>query len=189
MSPQGRRQWGKYMTPEEFKTALHNFLRAQVAIKAQELKLVHAEPPQKQVKYSIKAHLTLGITPSPKHEGPLTPAALMESFDERYSLEHSPVTYIDEKYPRTEWLQMYIDKGYPLEDYNDYIESMNLRAYVDHIKKNPESWTSGSMGIPPTDDWETYKAAYIEERVSMFQRIRDTMDGDTEVNRRLHTNV
>ena len=38
------------------------------------------------------------------------------------------------------------------------------------LKKNPKVWSSGLFGISPTDDWETYKAAYLKQMFEKFDR-------------------
>lgn len=34
-----------------------------------------------------------------------------------------------------------------------------------HIEKQPKVWSSGLFGIEPTDNWKTYKDAYLKEKV------------------------
>ena len=180
MAPEMQEEW-KHMTPEAFEAALREALRAQVTEKSRELKQGHPEPPLEQVGYSLDFELDLGRIPSQKHEGPQTVEALMASFDEKYSRAHPKAPQIDEKYPRNEWLQMYIHNGWVLKDYDDYIGALALRWDVERAKNNPKQWTSGTLDIPPTDDWDTYKAAYIAAIVRIDHRIHDAIDADPEI--------
>lgn len=169
-----------YMTQEVFEAKVRSALRAQVAAKARELQQEYPEPPKEQVKYSIHFEADLGRVPSPKHEGPQTPEALMESFDEKYS-RGAYASQLDEKYPRSEWLQMYVDNGWVLKDYNAYKAALGHRWDVERAENNPEQWTSGLLNIPPTDDWETYKTAFIERIAGMSLRAHAAMDADHSV--------
>lgn len=87
---------------------------------------------------------------------------------------------MDEQYPRDEWLQMFVDNGYDILDHNDYRSALGLRYDVERVKNDPEQWQSGLLDIPPTEDWETYKDAYIDINVSMFQRIHTAALEDPE---------
>ncbi len=168
------------MTFEEYKEESLIALRATVVAKAQELIEESPVPPVEPLHITF----TVGeayLVPPLKHEGPMTPTALMESFDEEYGGYSSAEAPVEEKYPRAEWLQLCIDAGYPLTTYDGYLAALNLRWDVDEYENNPAQWASGELNIPPTDDWNTYKIAFIEARAQMTQRAYAAMDADPEV--------
>lgn len=168
-----------YLTDEEYLTKLREAMRAQFAAKAQELKNEYFEPPQELIALSFNFEFDLGRVPIYIYDGPQTVKALMETFDEEY-FSLGAVQEIDEKYPRADWLQMFVDNGYDILDHNDYRAALGLRYDVESIRNDPDQWTSGLLRIPPTDDWETYKAVYIEKQVSMFQRFNTATREDPE---------
>lgn len=81
-----------------------------------------------------------------------------------------PIAEVDAKYPREEWLQMLLDKGIVIKDAKAYWEYLFLRDTLVHLERQPQVWTSGLYGIPATEDWETYKAAYIERELDRIQK-------------------
>lgn len=76
-----------------------------------------------------------------------------------------PIEEVDEKYPRDEWLQMLLDEKIKISNFYEYQAYLLERDVLVHIEKNPKVWSSGLFGIETTDDWETYKEAYMQERV------------------------
>jgi len=81
-----------------------------------------------------------------------------------------PIAEVDAKYPREEWLQMLLDKGIAIKDAKAYWEYLFLRDTLVHLERQPQVWTSGLYGIPATEDWKTYKAAYIERELDRIQK-------------------
>ena len=79
---------------------------------------------------------------------------------------------IDARYPRAEWLQMLLDKGITIEDSLEYASLLSKRYTLALLEDNPDLQQSGFLGIPPTDDWETYKAAYIDKLVHDHTKIQ-----------------
>ena len=73
---------------------------------------------------------------------------------------------IDARYPRAEWLQLLLDKGITIDDSFKYASLLSKRYTLALLEDNPNLQQSGFLGIPPTDDWETYKAAYIDILIS-----------------------
>lgn len=189
LEPKNREELEEYiagldppMTFEEYKEASLIALRAAVVAKARELIEESPAPPVGGEPLTIT--FTVGeayLVPPLKHEGPMTPTALMDSFDEKYGGYSSAEAPVEEKYPRAEWIQLCIDAGYPLTTYDGYLAALNLRWDVDVYENNPAQWASGELNIPPTDDWNTYKIAFIEARARMTQRAYDAMDTDPEV--------
>ena len=84
--------------------------------------------------------------------------------------ERMPLAEVDEKYPRDAWLQMLLDKDIRIKNANAYWEYLSLRDTLIHIERQPHVWTSGLFGIPATEDWETYKAAYIARALNQIQK-------------------
>ena len=178
MAHELRAKWEQQVTPEEFITLMYAAMQAQLVAKAQELKNEYADP-SKNMDFTINFDFDLPWVPPYVYDGPQTVKALMETFDEKY-FSPGAVQEMDKKYPREEWLRMFVDNGYNILDHNDYRAVLGLRYDVDAVKNNPEWWRSGSMDIPPTDDWETYKAAFIETKASMFQRFNTATREDPE---------
>ena len=84
--------------------------------------------------------------------------------------ENIPIAEVDAKYPRDTWLQMLLDKGITIKNADAYWEYLFLRDTLVHLERQPQVWTSGRFGIPATEDWETYKAAYIERELNQIQK-------------------
>ena len=84
--------------------------------------------------------------------------------------ENIPLTEVDAKYPRDAWLQMLLDKGITIKNAKAYWEYLFLRDTLVHLERQPQVWTSGLFDIPATEDWETYKDAYIVREISQIQK-------------------
>ncbi|MDE0011518.1 MAG: hypothetical protein OXU36_10240 [Candidatus Poribacteria bacterium] len=84
--------------------------------------------------------------------------------------EHIPLAEVDAKYPREAWLQMLLDKGITIENAEAYWEYLFLRDTLVHIERQPHVWSSGHLDIPATEDWDPYKAAYIERALDRIQK-------------------
>ena len=84
--------------------------------------------------------------------------------------ENIPIAEVDAKYPRDTWLQMLLDKGITIKNADAYWEYLFLRDTLVHLERQPQVWTSGLFSIPATEDWETYKAAYIERELNQIQK-------------------
>ena len=83
--------------------------------------------------------------------------------------ENIPLAEVDAKYPRDAWLQMLLDKGITIKNAKAYWEYLFLRDTLVHLERQPQVWTSGLFGIPATEDWETYKDAYIVREIDRIQ--------------------
>ena len=124
-----------------------------------------------------------------EHNTPNSPQSLIRRFDAKYDARHAattvsnsyvmngvevlkysgkllPLTEMDDRYPRSEWLQIFVDKNIIIENLEDYCRCLNARDMLMRIQKKPEVWTSGLFEIPPTEDWETYQEAYINQLVN-----------------------
>ena len=104
-----------------------------------------------------------------QHHGSQTVAALMESFHEEYG-----ANWMDEKYPPAEWLQLVLNRGGIIQDYGQYTGYLNVRSLLIHDEKYSEMWKNGHyVGIPATDDWETYKLAFVDRHIWVTEQIRE----------------
>lgn len=179
MRPENRAVWEEHpITEAEMLAKMSEATRSQYVAKAHELKNEYGEP-SKDMEYTINVEFELPRIPHFVYKGPQNVKALMETFDEKYQ-SNGLILEMDEKYPREEWLQMFVDNGYDILDQNDYRSALGLRFDVESVKNDPEQWRSGLLDIPPTDDWETYKEAYIDINVSMLQRFHTAAREDPE---------
>ena len=126
---------------------------------------------------------------SKRYTGPQTVQELMKALDSDYNRGHSKtevsvsqkvgdvettkyssnltLSEIDARYPRTEWLQLLLDRGITIENSHDYSRYLSKRHTLAFLEDNPNLWRIGIHDIPPTDDWETYKAAYIDKLTNL----------------------
>ncbi len=79
----------------------------------------------------------------------------------KYSGKLLPLSDLDERFPRSEWLQTLLNKGVSIENIDDYCRYLNARDMLLRIHNKPDVWTSGLFDIPATESWETYQEAYI----------------------------
>ena len=70
---------------------------------------------------------------------------------------------IDARYAREEWLQHLLDRGVTIENFSDYSHYLSKRHTLALLEDNPNLRQSGIFDILPTEDWEIYKAAYIDK--------------------------
>ena len=117
--------------------------------------------------------------PLERYTGPQTVEALMEAFDEKYDRPYLDEK-VDEKYPRAEWLAMLLEKGFVFGDYGDYSDLMSVRWILVHFEENGQ-WRWGVKGVPRTDDWETFKDAYIDRMIWKEQQIQAARQIDPDV--------
>ena len=130
-----------------------------------------------------------------KYPGPQNVQELMNALDEDYNKSLAKtrvsvsgkftgiktVTYssdltlseIDTRYPRAEWLQLLLDKGITINDSFAYASLLSKRYTLALLEDNPDLQQSEFLGIPPADDWETYKAAYIDKLVNDHTKIQE----------------
>lgn len=79
----------------------------------------------------------------------------------KYSGKLLPLSELDERFPRSEWLQTLLHKNVTIENVDDYCRYLNARDMLMRIQNKPDVWTSGLFDIPATENWETYREAYI----------------------------
>lgn len=112
----------------------------------------------------------------PKYLGPQSAEAL---FKEYGKLASNPK--IDAKYPQTEWVNVLLKKGIVIENYTDYTRSLSGRWELVRLENQPAEWESGKYGIPPSDDWDVYKSAYIDRKIWEYQQRKAAEEGDSSV--------
>ena len=134
---------------------------------------------------------------SKKYNGPQNAPELMKVFDGDYNSGHlktevsafrkvagvkianysSKLTMreIDARYPRAEWLQMLLDRGITIKNFNDYSKYLLKRHTLALLEDNPKLRQSEILDIPPTNDWETYKEAYIDKLVNDHAKTWETV--------------
>ena len=83
---------------------------------------------------------------------------------------------IDARYPREAWLQMLLNKGITIKNFGEYASYLSKRHTLALLKDNPNLHKTGLLGIPPTDEWATYKTAYINRLVNDHAQIRQTAE-------------
>ena len=83
------------------------------------------------------------------------------------------LSQIDARYPRAEWLQLLLNKGITIDDSLEYASLLSKRYTLALWEDNPDLQQSGLLDIPPTDDWETYRAAYIDKLVNDHIKIQE----------------
>ncbi|RKU15072.1 hypothetical protein C6500_20475 [Candidatus Poribacteria bacterium] len=138
----------------------------------------------------LREHIEFNWSAPPngkKYTGPQNARELMQALNADYNRGHSKTEVsihhkgtgikttnygstftereIDARYAREEWLQHLLDRGVTIENFGDYARYLSKRHTLALLKDNPNLWQSGIFGIPPTQDWETYKAAYIDKLV------------------------
>lgn len=124
-----------------------------------------------------------------KYTGPQNAQELMKALDADYNKGHAKtevsvsrkgtgietesysndltISEIDARYPRAEWLQLLLERGIIIGNFYEYASNLSQRHALALLEDNPNLWQSGALDIPPTDDWETYKAAYINKLVEI----------------------
>ena len=133
---------------------------------------------------SIEVRSPKPLTTPEGYDGPQTVKGLMNAFDAAYNqkflkakviaLCEDGVVYsselevsgeIDARYSRVEWLHMLLQKGITIEDFDDYRIYLSKRHTLAFLEDNPDLRKIGFLGMPLTDDRETYKVAYIDKLV------------------------
>ena len=106
-----------------------------------------------------------------KHKGTNVRVSYKVQETEMFAYDRNiPLADVDAKYPRDAWLQMLLDEGVEIENAKAYWEYLFLRDTLVHLENQPQVWTSGRFDIPATEDWETYKAAYIKRELGRIEK-------------------
>ena len=169
---------------ESLLTSIRSDIRAQLKTQITDTKKKYAAPYDMKG-YEIEA--TIENTGPRKHFGPQTVEALMESFHEEYNFvltSFHGAAYLEEldaKYPPDEWIQMLLDKEVAIADSDFYTRFLSMRVSVVHLENKPEEWTSGKHGISPTNDFHTYRNAFVNRQIWEDQQMRAAMLTDPNI--------
>lgn len=131
-----------------------------------------------------------GLHVNKPYNGPQNAQELMKAFDKDYDSGYSKIkasvfrkvagkeitdysseltlSEIDERYPRAAWLQTLLDRGITIENFHAYSRYLLKRHTLVLLEDNPNLRQRKILDIPPTDDWESYKAAYIDKLVKDY---------------------
>jgi len=156
------------MNVEDLKRQLRKVFEA----KAAEFKKRGEEPPPLRL---YEEEFTEPTGPKP-HNGPQTVEALLASFEDMVADPR-----VDEKYPQDEWVAMLLEKGVTIEHFGHYSRYLAIRGNLISLENRSGEWTSGRYGIPPTEDWETYKFAYIDRKIWENQQIQNAQKSDPTI--------
>ena len=140
--------------------------------KATEFKKKGEEPPPLRL-YEEEFSAPEGPKP---HNGPQTVDALLTSFED---MAANPM--VDGRYPQAEWVAMLLEKGVTIGHFGDYSRYLTIRGNLISLENRPGEWTSGRYGISPTEDWETYKSAYIDRKIWENQQIINAQKSDPTI--------
>ena len=160
---------------ERMLTSIRSGIRAQLKTQITKTKKKYASPYDMN-RYEITA--IIENTGPRKHFGPQTVDALMESFHEEYSTVRQYIygeahlKELDAKYPPDEWIQMLLDKEVAITDNDFYTRFLSMRESVVNLENKPEEWTSGKHGISSTNDFRTYRDAFVNRKIWEYQQIR-----------------
>lgn len=139
----------------------------------------------------LREHIEFDWSAPPNHKkytGPQNARELMQALNADYNRGHSKTEVsihrkgtgikttnyrstftereIDARYAREAWIQHLLDRGVTIENFGDYSRYLSKRHTLALLEDNPNLRKSGIFDIPPTEDWETYKAAYIDKLVN-----------------------
>ena len=145
---------------------------------------------------SIEGRLPTPDTSPEEYDGPQTVNGLMNAFDAAYNQRYSKARVIalcedgtvysselaisgeiDVRYPRAEWLQMLLQRDITIKDFDDYRVYLSKRHTLAFLEDNPNLRKIKLPNIPPTDDWEIYKVAYMDKLASkQVERIKKQLE-------------
>ncbi len=163
-------QEGLKNSTAEVPTDFRDMIREMIEAEAAALKKQYTTPP-----------LRIGVEIPEKYTGPQTVEALMETFEayDRQGIQ-GETPEEDEKYPRAEWLAMFLEKGGVIRNYTDYSHWLGIRGNLIGFERDG-NWVEGTQGVPPMDDWETFKAAYIDRQAWEHQQMSMARQNDPSV--------
>ena len=113
-----------------------------------------------------------GIFTSTRSTGETHLSRILDTAAEKRIVSQFTNAEIDARYPRKAWLQMLLNEGITIENFGEYVSYLSKRHTLALLKDNLNLWKTGFLGIPPTDDWTTYKTAYINRLVNDHTQIR-----------------
>ena len=124
----------------------------------------------------LKMRLNNGTSIKLSGEGKINLSHIIDSVDEKRHVSQFTNEEIDARYPRAAWLQMLLDKGITIEHFGEYASYLSKRHTLAFLKDNPNLRNAGILDILPTDNWETYKAAYIDKLANEHAKLREAAE-------------
>ena len=109
-------------------------------------------------------------------EGKINLLDKLDSVDGKRHVSQFTNEEIDARYPREAWLQLLLDKGITIGHFGEYASYLSKRHTLAFLKDNPNLRNAGILDILPTDDWETYQAAYIDKLEMDYAKMRKTAE-------------
>ena len=100
----------------------------------------------------------------------------IHSVEGEKAIDQLTPTEIEARYPRAEWLQLLLDRGITIENFHEYASYLSKRYTLAFLEDNPNLRKRVSIGIPATDNWNTYKAAYIDKLVKEHAKTRQVAE-------------
>lgn len=67
---------------------------------------------------------------------------------------------------------MLLNRGIVIEDFADYSGYLSARQNLVYYENNPDIWQSGETANLPTEDWETFKASFINRHIWQYQQLK-----------------
>ena len=83
---------------------------------------------------------------------------------------------IDARYPRAAWLQLLLNSDITIDSFGSYASYLSKRHTLAFLEDNPGLRKVGLLGIPATDNWKTYTAAYINKLADTHAKVRRTSE-------------
>ncbi len=124
----------------------------------------------------LKMRLNEGASIKLSGEGKINLSHIINSVDGKRHVSQFTNEEIDARYPRAAWFQILLDKGITIEHFREYASYLSKRHTLAFLKDNPNLRNAGILDILPTDNWETYKAAYIDKLVSDHAKLRNAAE-------------
>ncbi len=120
----------------------------------------------------LKMRLNDGASIKLSGEGKINLSHIIDSVDEKRHVSQFTNEEIDARYPRAAWLQILLDKGITIEHFGEYASYLSKRHTLAFLEDNSNLRNAGILDILPTDNWETYKAAYIDKLANEYAKLR-----------------
>ncbi len=120
----------------------------------------------------LKMRLNDGASIKLSGEGKINLSHIIDSVEGKRHVSQFTNDEIDARYPRKAWLQILLDKGITIEHFGEYASYLLKRHTLAFLEDNPNLRNTGILGIPPTNEWGTYKTAYIDKLVNDHAQIR-----------------
>ncbi len=167
---------------------MKNLIRDKMIANLEGIKKKHNTPPPLDRSPIAVTKTTKWNTTGPKHTGPQTIEALMESFHATYLSKRGSHRILDIEYPPEQWLHSLLDKGITINNYVEYAQYMNGRG-KEKVLYDENSWIpvseSKRLGIP-LSEMEKLKAAFIDDWIERKRRSNEAKRTDENISGGFH---